>query len=246
MGQKINPIIFRIGPLNSWTSRWYASPSSYPKRLREDVDIRKFLNSKLRTAGIDRIMIERSRGAITITIHAAKPGMIIGRGGQGIEDVKKQLLSGCLKNAAGLRGPKDTRTMLNINIQEVSRPNLSAAVVREQVIAELERRMPYRRVLKQAMDRVMKAGALGVKIKVKGRLNGAEIARTETLSEGKIPLHTLRADINYSRGAARTTYGAIGVKVWIYRGDIFSKDSKDETKSAPRPRRPRPVRPPAK
>lgn len=229
MGQKVNPIIFRIGPLKTWTSKWYAPAKSYSKKLREDIEIRKYLHTKLRASGIDKIIIERSRENITITVHAAKPGLIIGRGGQGIEDVRKELLQKCLKKSQ----KKEEKISLNINIQEVSKANLSAGVVREQVIAELERRMPYRRVMKQAIDRVMKAGAMGVKIVTKGRLNGTEIARTEMLSEGKIPLHTLRADIDYSRGTARTTYGAIGVKVWIYRGDIFAKDENNQKRKMP-------------
>ncbi len=225
MGHKVNPIIFRIGPLNTWTSRWFAPKNDFRKKLREDVTIRKFLKTRLRQSGVDKILIERTRDNLTITIHAAKPGMIIGRGGTGIDELRKVLLKDVispLKKELYEKGVADE--VLAINVVEVPKPNLSAAIVLEQIIAETERRIPFRKSMKQAIDRVMKAGALGVRVTMGGRLNGAEIARTETLSVGKIPLHTLRADIDYSRGTARTIYGSIGIKVWVYRGEIFTKD----------------------
>lgn len=225
MGHKVNPIIFRIGPLTTWTSRWFASKNDFQKKLHEDVVIRKFLKTRLRQSGIDKIFIERTREHLTITIHAAKPGMIIGRGGTGIEELRRVLLKDALmplkRQLYGKGSPED---VLAINVVEVAKPNLSASIVLEQLIAETERRIPFRKSMKQAIDRVMKAGALGVRITMGGRLNGAEIARSETLSVGKIPLHTLRADIDYSRGTAHTIYGSIGIKVWIYRGEIFTKE----------------------
>ncbi len=233
MGQKVNPTIFRIGPLHSWTSRWYAAPKDYARTLREDIEIRKFLKKRLKSASVDRVIIERSRGTVTITIHTAKPGMIIGRGGQGIEDLRSEIATKIIKrNEWNKKNSVKEKLVLHINIQEVSKPNLSSAIVKEQIISEIEKRLPYRKIMKQTIDRVMKAGALGVKIGIKGRLNGAEIARGETLGEGKIPLHTLRADIDYSRGTANTLFGAIGVKVWINRGEIFNKEEHASAKKS--------------
>lgn len=220
MGQKVNPKIFRTGNLYGWTSKWIAD-KNYRKFLREDVLIKKYLKKKLKDAGVDKVEIERSPNLITVIIHAAKPGLIIGRGGQGAEELKKKLKVEFLK-------PK---VNLNVNINEVDRPNLSSEVVLGQMIADVEKRIPYRRVMKQAIGRIERAGALGVKVKMGGRLDGVEISRKETLSSGKLPLHTLRADIDYARGVARTTYGAVGIKVWIYKGEVFGKDKK-ESKNA--------------
>lgn len=215
MGQKVNPKIFRIGVNHNWNSRWYAG-RDYAAFLRQDITIKKYIKNTLSDAGIDRIEIERSAGKVNIIIHTAKPGLIIGRGGQAIEnlrlDVSKKFI-------------KDRSLQINISIQEIKQPNLSAEVVLQGAIAEIEKRVPFRRVMKRTIENVRRAGAQGVKIAMAGRLNGAEIARTEVLSEGKVPLHTLRADIDYARGAARTTYGAIGIKVWIYRGEVFNKKS---------------------
>lgn len=226
MGQKVNPKIFRIGTLYGWTSKWI-SDKNYCKFLREDVLIKKYLRTELKEAGVGKVEIERSPNLITVIIHAAKPGLIIGRGGTGAEELKKKIKSNFL-------GPKAN---LNVNINEVDRPNLSAEVVLGQMIADIEKRIPYRRVMKQAISRVERAGALGVKAKMGGRLDGAEIARKETLTSGNLPLHTLRADIDYSRGTARTTYGAVGVKIWIYKGEVFgradSQEAKKEKKSVP-------------
>ncbi len=212
MGQKVNPKIFRIGTLYGWTSKWI-SQKNYCRFLQEDVLIKKYLKKELKEAGVDRVEIERSPNLITIIIHAAKPGLIIGRGGQGAEELKKKLKGKFL-------GPK---VNLNVNINEVERPHLSAEIVLNQMIADIEKRIPYRRTMKQAISRVERAGALGVKVKMSGRLDGAEIARRETLTSGNLPLHTLRADIDYSRGAAHTTYGAVGIKIWIYKGEIFGR-----------------------
>lgn len=210
MGQKVHPKIFRIGTIYSWKSRWFAN-RDYQELLRADIKLRRWLKKKLRGAAVAGIDIERSASSLTVNIQTAKPGLVIGRGGAQVEELKKEIKRQFLK-------PKDN---LQLNIQEVTNPMLSAEIVVENMILELEKRLPFRRVMKQAIDQVMKAGALGVKVEVGGRLNGAEIARTEKLIVGKVPLHTLRADIDYARGAARTTYGVIGVKVWINRGEIL-------------------------
>jgi len=222
MGQKVNPKIFRTGNLYGWTSKWI-SKKDYRRFLREDVLIKKYLKKELKDAGVDKVEVERSPNLITIVIHAAKPGLIIGRGGQGAEELKGKVKAKFLHPKANL----------NINIQEVERPNLSAEVVLGQMIADIEKRIPYRRVMKQAIGRIERAGALGVKVKMGGRLDGVEIARQETLTSGKLPLHTLRADIDYSRGVARTTYGAVGIKVWIYKGEVFDKGEKGKAKAVP-------------
>jgi len=212
MGHKVNPKAFRLGQTLTWSSRWF-SDKNYADFLKEDILIRKFIKKILKEAVIEKVEIERSANQIAIFITAARPGVIIGRGGTGIEDLKNKIITTCFKN-----NPKQN---LKLNITEIENPNLSAEAMLYFMRVDIEKRMPFRRVMKQAIERVMKAGALGVKIIMGGRLNGAEIARVETLSQGKVPLHTLRADIDYARGAARTTYGAIGIKIWIYKGDIF-------------------------
>lgn len=205
----------RLGMSTKWRSRWF-SDNDYARLLRQDVTMRKFLKNKLREAGLDMIEIERSRGEIVVTITAAKPGLIIGRGGTGIDDLKKELQKKYV----------DQKTILKVNIQEVDNPNLSAGAVLQVCIADIEKRIPFRRVLKQNIEKVSKAGAKGVKISMAGRLNGADIARTEKITQGTLPLHTLRANIDYSRGVARTTYGAVGIKVWIYKGLYFAEETK--------------------
>jgi small subunit ribosomal protein S3 len=212
MGQKVNPIIFRIGQTTTWPSSWFARKDVYPKLLKQDIEIRDFLLNHLKEAGLDKIEIQRSANNITLTIYAAKPGFIIGKGGTGIEELKKLIKAKFLKNEN-----------LIINIQEIEKPFLSARVVLTSIIADLEKRIPFRRVLKHALDRIEKAGAKGAKVRVSGRLDGVEIARSETLSFGTLPLHNLRAEIDYAFGEAKTIYGKIGVKVWIYRGEVFNK-----------------------
>ncbi|MEK7067859.1 MAG: 30S ribosomal protein S3 [Patescibacteria group bacterium] len=216
MGQKVHPKIFRTGVIYSWPSKWFSVGRDFPSKIKQDVEIRRFLMHKLREAGVDRVEIERDAQKITITVHTAKPGLVIGRGGAGAEDLKKEIKRRFL--------PKVKLGEINLNINEVDRPNLSASIVAQSMVLDIEKRLPYKRVMKQAIMHVQRAGALGVKVLVKGRLNGAEIAREEKMVAGKIPLHTLRADIDYARGEAHTTYGSIGVKVWIYRGEIFSKE----------------------
>lgn len=215
MGQKVHPKIFRIGIIYNSNSKWFARKSDYAKFLQQDVQIRKHLKEKLPEAGIAKIEIERSPNKLDVIIYTIKPGVVIGKGGAGIEELKKDIRQ---------KFRIDNKTNLNLNIQEVEKPDLNAELIKQSIIGQLEKRVPYRRAIKRAIDQVMRAGAQGVKIIVAGRLNGAEIARTETLTEGKIPLHTIRADIDYSRGAAHTIYGSVGVKVWIYRGEIFAKE----------------------
>jgi len=217
MGHKVNPKVFRLGTTTTWPSRWMARDDAYRANLRQDLEIRDFLRKDLKEAAISRIEIERSRGTMAVTVHSAKPGLVIGRSGEGADGLKKKLLKKFFPSKA-------KSVQLAVNVVEIGRPSLDAALVVQGVIADLERRMPFRRVLKMSIERVKKGGALGVKVAVSGRLNGAEIARREWLAWGKIPLTNLRADIDYAADAARTMAGAIGVKVWIYRGDVFAQD----------------------
>lgn len=213
MGQKVNPKVFRLGQSEDWRSKWFAT-KNYAEFLKQDYYIRKFIKNKLKDTGLSKVEIERSAKKIVINITTAKPGLIIGRGGSGIEELKKEIISKFLN--------KDD--FLNINIFEVDNANLSADVVLASMTSDIEKRIPFRRVMKQNIEKVMRAGAQGVKIVMSGRLNGAEIAREEMLHEGKMPLHTIRANIDYTRGAAFTTYGAVGIKVWIYKGEVFEKE----------------------
>ena len=224
MGQKVHPKIFRTGIIYGWDSKWF-SQREFPKLLQQDVKIRTFLFERLKEALVDRIEIEQTPRAMTITIHSARPGAIIGRGGTGIEDLKKALRAMLVKKATD-------KLNLNVNVIEVTKPSLSAQLLLQSMIADIEKRLPFRRVLKQHMDRAQKGGAKGVKLAIGGRLNGAEIARREKLSWGSVPLHNLRADINYASGFARTLYGTIGIKVWIYRGEIFDVEKKREQRTA--------------
>lgn len=226
MGHKINPTSLRLKITDTWKSRWF-SKGHFAKQLEEDVKIREYLEKHLKTAGLVRIDIERfNDGGITVIIKTTKPGLIIGKGGAGIEELKKKI-----KQKLGLK--KD----LKVNIEEVRDINLQAQVVANTIAEQIEKRVAFRRLMKQSLEQVMNAGAKGVKVAIGGRLNGAEIARTEHLSVGKIPLHTLRADIDFARSTAFTTYGTVGIKVWIYKGDVF------ETRSAaPAPVRPVPAR----
>lgn len=212
MGQKVHPKIFRTGEsqIYTWNSKWFAK-KDYVARLRQDIDIRIFLQKTLKEAAVSKIEVERTANAVTVIIHSAKPGLIIGHAGTGIEDLRKKIKEKFLEK----------KTVLNLNVQEVQNPSLSAEVVLQSMIADIEKRIPFRRVLKQAISRAERAGAKGVKVVASGRLDGAEIAREEMLAWGKIPLHTLRADIDYASGPAFTIYGAVGIKVWIYKGEVF-------------------------
>ena len=212
MGQKVNPHGLRVGIIKDWDSRWYEE-KKFSEYLVEDYNIRKFLKKKLYAAGISKVEIERITTKIFITIYTAKPGIVIGKGGAEIEKLKKEL-------------SKYSKSEINLNIKEIKRPDREAQLVAENVALNLENRMAFRRAMKQAMSRTMKAGALGIKASVGGRLAGADIARTEFYSEGTIPLQTLRADIDYGFAEANTTYGKLGVKVWIYKGEILSNKNK--------------------
>jgi small subunit ribosomal protein S3 len=231
MGTKVHPKAFRTGVIYSWDSKWFVgNKRKLPALLKEDHAVRKFLTTKLKEASVDRIEIERTPRAITVTVHAAKPGVIIGRGGEGAESLKKEIRKHMTRAKDG------SKVNLNLNIVEVPNPSLSAAIVAQSMIAEIEKRMPFRRVLKQHLSRVEKAGAKGVRLVVSGRLNGAEIARREKAFWGSVPLHNLRADISYASDFARTLFGTIGVKVWIYRGEVFADGSKPAIVSTPAPR----------
>ncbi len=217
MGRKVHPKAFRIGVTQSWDGLWFANRKNYAALLEEDVKIRQFLLAELKDALVDRIEIERTRQELKLHVFAAKPGIVIGRAGAGIEELNKKLKKKFFRGR---------RVKTNINVKEVKDPALSARVIGLQIATDVEKRMPFRRVMKNAVERVMKANAKGVKISLAGRLNGAEIARTERVARGSVPLHNLRSDINYSEITARTIYGAIGIKTWINRGEVFEKNDK--------------------
>ena len=216
MGQKVNPHGIRLGIVKDWDARWYAD-KDFAQNLHEDIKIRDYLKKSLQTAGVPRVETERSKNRLKLTIHTAKPGMVIGRGGSGIEQIKE-----------GLKNLTDKR--VDINIAEIKQPDLDATLVAENIAAQLERRIAFRRAMKQAVGRTMRLGAKGIKIAVSGRLGGAEIARRESYREGSIPLHTLRADIDYGTAEAHTTYGRIGIKVWIFKGEVLP-DKKQQPRS---------------
>ncbi len=229
MGRKIHPKVFRLQTIYSWDSKWFASKKNYVENLREDVLLREFVKKQLKDASVDSIIIDRNANKITLTIHSGKPGFIIGRAGAGIEELKKKIKK---------QFHQGKRTTVNINIQEISQPSLSAKIVGQQIATEIEKRMPFRRSMKMAVERIMKAGAKGSKITVGGRLNGAEIARVENRSQGSVPLHNLRADIDFARVEANTIWGTIGVKVWIYKGEVFDQvEQKSRTIEKPRRRK---------
>lgn len=215
MGHKVHPTSFRLATIYNWDSKWF-SRKKYADYLQQDILIKEFLRKNLKDAGLDSIQIERGANEATINLAVAKPGLIIGRGGVGAEELRQKIQKKFFKGE---------KLNIRLNIQEVAKPALSAPVVIQGMINDLEKRMPFRRVLKQTINRVTKAGALGVKVMVSGRLNGAEIARREMLISGKIPLTNLRADISYTSGLAQTIYGVIGVKIWIYRGEVFNNTS---------------------
>lgn len=218
MGQKVNPHGLRVGVIKGWDSKWYAG-KDYEKFLLEDIKIREFIKEKLFLSGISKVEIERASNKARISIHTAKPGMVIGRQGSNIELLKSDL-------------KKMTESAIEINIVEVKTPDMNATLVAENIAAQLERRIAFRRAMKQCVGRTMRMGAKGIKITCGGRLGGAEIARSESYREGSIPLHTLRADIDYGTAEAHTTYGRIGIKVWIYKGEVLP-ESKEAAKVAP-------------
>ena len=225
MGQKINPTGLRIGVIKDWESRWYAKKSDFGANLVEDYELREYLLETLAPAGVPKVEIERTAKRVRINIHVAKPGMVIGRGGAEIEKLKATL-------------EKKLGKEVSLNIIEIKNPDVNSTLVAESIALQLEKRISYRRALKQAIGRAMKLGAKGIKIQVSGRIGGAEIARSETYKEGTIPLQTIRADIDYGFAEAKTTYGRIGVKVWIYTGEVLQV-SNNENRQKPVRRRPR-------
>lgn len=212
MGQKINPIGLRVGIIKDWESKWYAD-KDYADLLHEDIKIREYLEDRLKQSAVSTIEIERAANRVNITIHTGKPGMVIGKGGSEVEKLRKDLT-------------KLTGKRIHINIVEIKKVDLNAKLVAENIARQLEGRISFRRAQKQAIQRTMRAGALGIKTQVSGRLGGADIARAEHYSEGTVPLHTLRADIDYAHVEADTTYGKLGVKVWIYRGEVLPEKPK--------------------
>lgn len=209
MGQKVNPIGFRVGVIRTWDSRWYAKGKLYMANFQEDYRLRKFIKDKLKHAGVSKIEMERAANKIKVIISTARPGVVIGKKGTGIDALKAEI-------------QKQTPNEVYLSIQEVRKPDLDAQLVAENIALQLEKRISWRRALKKAMAAAVRGGVKGIKIRVSGRLDGAEIARSEWYNEKSVPLHTLRADIDYGTAEALTTYGLIGLKVWIYRGDVYS------------------------
>ncbi|MEZ5562577.1 MAG: 30S ribosomal protein S3 [Gammaproteobacteria bacterium] len=213
MGQKVNPIGIRLGITRDWSSKWYADQRTFPNYVAMDYKIREFLKKKLKEASVSKILIERPARKAHITIHTARPGVVIGKKGEDIEGLRAQV-------AKLLKMPVND---VRINIAEIRKPELDAKLVAEGIAQQLERRVMFRRAMKRSVQNTMRLGALGIKVQVAGRLNGGEIARTEWTREGRVPLHTFRADIDYALAEAMTTYGVIGVKVWIFRGEVFDR-----------------------
>nr|WP_029463322.1 30S ribosomal protein S3 [Serpentinimonas barnesii] len=222
MGQKIHPTGFRLSVSRNWASRWYASERNFAGMLAEDIKVREYLKAKLKNAAVSRVVIERPAKNARITIYSARPGVVIGKKGEDIEKLKKEL-------AAKLGVP------VAVNIEEVRKPEVDAKLIADSITQQLEKRIMFRRAMKRAMQNAMRLGALGIKIMSAGRLNGIEIARTEWYREGRVPLHTLRADIDYGTSEAKTTYGVIGVKVWVYKGDNLGRSDAPTLDSTPRP-----------
>ncbi len=211
MGQKVNPIGFRVGINRTWNSRWYADGEEYAQLLHEDLKIQQFLETKLANAGISRIVIERPAKKARVTIHSARPGVVIGKKGADIERLRRDLM-------------RMTKSEVHLNIMEIRKPEIDAKLVAENIAQQLERRVAFRRAMKRSVQSAMRLGAQGIRINCGGRLGGAEIARTEWYREGRVPLHTLRADIDYGMSTAKTAYGTCGVKVWIFKGEIMAHD----------------------
>jgi small subunit ribosomal protein S3 len=224
MGQKVHPYGFRLGVTKTWRSRWFAK-QDYAKLLREDLELKDALRSRLKAAGISSIEVDRPGNKLRITIHTSRPGIIIGRKGAEIEKLKGDLA-------------KKTKREVFIDIQEVHKPELDAQLVSESIALQLEKRVAFRRAMRKAVDSALRFGCKGIKVRVSGRLNGAEIARTEWYLQGRLPLHTLRADIDYGFTEAHTTYGVIGIKCWVYKGEILPGDQKKGLRNDPEPRRP--------
>ena len=220
MGQKVHPTGMRIGIIKNWTSTWYAGTKNYAAYLQADLQVRDYLRKKLSNASVSRIQIERPPNEIKVIIHTARPGIVIGKKGEDIERLSAEV--------SAMAG-----NMARVSVQEIRKPELDASLVAESVAQQIERKIMFRRAMRRAVTNSMRLGALGIKICVSGRLNGAEIARSESYREGRVPLHTLRADIDYGTANSNTTYGVIGVKVWIFKGEVFSMEERtDGTKAA--------------
>jgi small subunit ribosomal protein S3 len=213
MGQKVNPVGIRLGITRDWVSKWYAGKKQFPAHVHTDFRVREFLKKKLADASVSRVQIERAAKRVNITIQTARPGIVIGKKGEDIEKLRAE-------TAKMLKLPS---TDVRLNIAEIRKPELDAQLVADGIAQQIEKRVMFRRAMKRAVMSTMRSGALGVKVRLSGRLNGSEIARTEWAREGRVPLHTFRADIDYGLGEARTTYGVIGVKVWIFKGEVFDK-----------------------
>jgi len=211
MGQKVNPLGIRLGITRDWTSRWYAGKRQFPVQVHTDFQVRQFLRKRLAEASVSRIQIERAAKKVNITIQTARPGIVIGKKGEDIEKLRQETAKLLGMAVADVR----------LNIAEIRKPELDSQLVADSIAQQIEKRVMFRRAMKRAVMSTMRSGALGVKVRVSGRLNGAEIARTEWYREGRIPLHTFRADIDYGLSEAHTTYGVIGVKVWIFKGEVF-------------------------
>ena len=222
MGQKVNPIGIRLGITREWTSKWYAGKKLFPQLVHTDFRVRTFLRKKLAEASVSRIQIERAANKVNITIETARPGIVIGKKGEDIEKLRAETATLLGRPVADIR----------LNISEIRKPELDAQLVADGIAQQIEKRVMFRRAMKRAVMSTMRSGALGIKVRLSGRLNGAEIARTEWSREGRIPLHTFRADIDYGFGEARTTYGVIGVKVWIFKGEVFDKEDLSKTVEA--------------
>jgi small subunit ribosomal protein S3 len=222
MGQKVHPTGIRLGIATDWTSKWYAEKGEFAQYLHEDLKVREHIKKKLAQASVSRVQIERPAKQAVITIHSARPGIVIGKKGEDIERLRHEV--------ADMLGI--SRNTVKINIEEIRKPELDANLVAEGIAQQLERRIMFRRAMRRAVTNTMRLGALGIKVSVAGRLNGAEIARTEWYREGRVPLHTLRADIDYGFAEAKTTYGIIGVKVWIFKGEVFDLNDKTAGKDA--------------
>ena len=220
MGHKVNPNGFRLGITTQWTSNWYAERSAYGDNLNKDITVRRFLQQKLAQANVSRIQIDRPAKSARITIHTARPGIVIGKKGEDIEKLKQEV--------SKLMGLKSEA--VHISVEEIRKPELDAKLIADSVAQQLERRIMFRRAMKRAVQNAMRLGAGGIKIQVGGRLNGAEIARVEWYREGRVPLHTLRACIDYGTSEAKTTYGIIGVKVWVFNGEVFEAERKHDKK----------------
>ncbi len=220
MGQKIHPTGFRLAVTRNWSSRWFAATRDFPKMLKEDVEVRDFLKKKLAHASVGRIVIERPAKNARVTVFSARPGVVIGKKGEDIENLKAEL-------------QRKMGVPVHVNIEEIRKPEVDAQLIADSIAQQLEKRIMFRRAMKRAMQNAMRLGAQGIKIMSSGRLNGAEIARTEWYREGRVPLHTLRADIDYGTSEAKTTYGVIGIKVWVFKGEIMSRN--EAPAAAPEP-----------